>query len=307
LKIQDGCDSRCAYCRVSIARGKSRSLVSTEVLKDLASLENRGFAEAVLTGVNIAQYRDSDYGLPELLDFLLDGTDKIMIRLSSIEPDLFTRLRGAGEFIRILANKRIRPHFHFSVQSGSLKILEKMGRAYSPADIEAAVEKIRSVREDPFLACDIIAGFPGETDKEFAETLELCEKIGFAWIHAFPFSSRPGTAAHDFPERVSEKQIKRRVELLTALGQRGRSEYLSRWIGKEVEAVVEAGPEYEIPSYFVPALSENYLKLLVSCRNKSVPRAGTAIRCRLLPKEVLCDFLALHKYRQFDALAELAQ
>jgi threonylcarbamoyladenosine tRNA methylthiotransferase MtaB len=176
-----------------------------------------------------------------------------------------------------------------------------MGRAYSPADIEAAAEKIRSVREDPFLACDIIAGFPGETDKEFAETLELCERTGFAWIHAFPFSLRPGTAACDFPERVSEKQIKGRVELLTDLGQKGRSEYLSRWIGREVEAVVEAGPE---PGCFVPSLSENYLKLLISCRNKPVPRAGTAIRCRILPKDALCGSLPLHKYRQFDTLAE---
>ena len=276
LKIQDGCDRRCAYCRVSLARGKSRSLAAGEVLKRLESLERRGFAEAVLTGVNITQYRsidmDMDMGLPELLDFLLGGTEKIRIRLSSVEPEALT-----DGYIGVLANPRIRPHFHLSMQSGSDVILQKMRRPYSAADVEKAAALLRSVRGDPFLACDIIAGFPGETEGEFEKTLELCGKIGFAWIHAFPFSPRPGTAAYDFPEKVNPRDAVRRVELLTDLARKGRRAYSGRWAGSEVEAVVEKGEG----GREVPAVSENYLKLLVACGGEPVPAPGSLIRCRI--------------------------
>ena len=280
LKIQDGCDNHCAYCRVSIARGKSRSLRADDVLKELRSLEERGFGEAVLTGVNISQYRDIDMGLPGLLAFLLDGTEKIRIRLSSMEPDFLASTRESVEFIRVLSDKRIRPHFHLSVQSGSAKILSRMGRAYTPLDIEGAADLFRSVREDPFIACDIIAGFPGETDNDYDETMEFCRKIDFAWIHVFPFSGRPGTPAFDFPEKVNEKTISLRVKSLTELARKGRGNYFSRWVGKEVEAIIEA-PKAGNTGFFT-ALSENYLRFIAACGDKLVPIAGTRIRCRIL-------------------------
>ena len=290
LKIQDGCDHRCAYCRVSIARGKSRSFPAAEALEALQSLERRGFGEAVLTGVNITQYRDSGMALPELLDYLLGGTERIRLRLSSIEPDFFTSRQNSEEFLRLLANRRIRPHFHLSLQSGSAEILSKMGRSYTPGDVEEAVKLIRSAKEDPFLACDIIAGFPGESADEFEETKELCERIGFAWIHAFPFSPRPGTAAYNFPNRVSERDAAKRVELLTGLARKGRREYLRRWEGKEVEAVVEKGGgsgsgslPAGLPDFFVSGVSENYLKLLIRCGEDPIPAPGTLVRCRILP------------------------
>ena len=278
LKIQDGCDRCCAYCRVSLARGKSRSLGAEEVLARLRALERRGFAEAVLTGVNISQYRDFGTALPGLaglLSFLLEGTEAIRLRLSSIEPDELTQ-----EFIRVVENPRIRPHFHLSLQSGSAEILAKMGRSYSPQDIEKAVKRLRSVRNDPFLACDIIAAFPGESAAEFDKTLALCGGIGFAWIHAFPFSPRPGTAANAFPGRVSEREAARRVELLTELGRKGRADYIRRWEGKEAEAIVESGKGEQ--EGFIPALTENYLKLRINCGEKPSPAPGSLIRCRIL-------------------------
>jgi threonylcarbamoyladenosine tRNA methylthiotransferase MtaB len=279
LKIQDGCNRRCTYCRVSLARGKSRSLGKEAVLSELQSLEKRGIAEAVLTGVNIAQYRDAETGLPALLNFLLEGTERIRVRLSSIEPET----RGfSDDFFAAVKNPRIRSHFHLSVQSGSPAVLAKMGRPYTPEDIEKAAALLRSVRDDPFLACDIIAGFPGETEAEFEETLSLCRGIGFAWIHAFPFSPRPGTAAFDMSGRISEKEAARRVELLTELARSGRAEYIGRWIGKEVEAVVETGGKRG----FVPAVSENYLKLLVACRD-APPPPGTLLRCEVAEDDTL--------------------
>lgn len=292
LKIQDGCDRRCAYCRVSIARGKSRSLAPEQALKTLKSLEERMFREAVIAGVNITQYHHSAGGEPAhverafgalapveltgLLAFLLSNTEIIRLRLSSIEPDWLTASR-LTDFARVFANARIRPHIHLSAQSGSSKTLAKMGRSYAPEDIEKTAATLRSIREDPFLACDIIAGFPGESEKDFEETLSLCQRVGFAWIHAFPFSPRPGTAAYDFPERVSERDATRRVEQLTHLAQNGRRNYIARWEGREVEAIVEAG---KTPRKHISAVSENYLKLLVACDGEP-PAPGSLIRCRV--------------------------
>ena len=278
LKIQDGCDHSCAYCRVSIARGRSRSLGAAKVLEELRSLELKGFSEVVLTGVNITQYTDSGLkrpGLSGLLEFLLGETEKIRIRLSSVEPD------GLSEaFYDILANSRIRPHLHLSLQSGSGAVLAKMGRSYTPAGIVTAIARIRSVRNDPFLACDIIAGFPGETEAEFQKTLELCESIGFAWIHAFPFSRRPGTAAYHFPQTVSEREAAGRVAQLTELARKSRREYIRRWEGKEVEAVAEKGKGKR--KGCVPGVSENYLKLLIAYDGEKAPDPGSLVRCRII-------------------------
>jgi len=289
LKIQDGCDRSCAYCRVSIARGKNRSLGVKEALEELLSLERRGFAELVLTGVNISQYRDSDMALPGLLDFLLSNTGSIRLRLSSLEPEGFSEPDGFGA---VLSNKRIRPHFHLSLQSASPKILEKMGRPYTPEDIERIVTLLREIREDPFIACDIIAGFPGESPGEFEKTYQFCEKAGFAWIHVFPFSPRPGTAAYNFPEKPSEKDTAQRVELLMELARKGRREYISRWEGKEVEAVVEAGDA--VAKACVPGVSENYLKLCINCGDQPLPAPGSLVFCRIIGEQ-----------GRFDAAAEL--
>ena len=290
LKIQDGCDNSCAYCRVNLARGKSRSLGAKDVLAQLLSLEEQGYNEAVLAGVNVSQYNDSGMGFPGLLDFLLRETERIRLRLSSIEPDLFTE-----EFFRVLSGERIRPHFHLSVQSGSEKILAKMGRFYTPVELKNAVQQLRQVKHDPFLACDIIAGFPGEKPEDFEKTIEFCKKAAFAWIHAFPFSPRPGTAASRFSEKVNEKDKAARVGLLTELARKGRNDYLARWKGREVEAVVEGEKEKGKKGKELAALSENYLKLLVTCGEGLNPAAGSLIRCRI--SEAVTG--------RFDALAEL--
>jgi len=274
IKIQDGCDRSCAYCRVSIARGKSRSLGATEVLRRLQALEENGYSEAVLTGVNISQYRDPAMELSGLLELLLAETAAIRLRLSSIEPDSIT-----DELLRVLENDRIRPHFHLSLQSGSAEVLGKMGRTYSPDDIREKTALLRMARNDPFLACDIIAGFPGETKDEFMKTFAFCEEMNFAWIHAFPFSPRPGTAAFGFSGRVSEKEKTARVERLRELAARGRQEYIRRWEGKEVEAVVERGDD--LAEGLAAGVSENYLKIRVNYGNAPRPSPGSLIRCRI--------------------------
>jgi len=296
LKIQDGCDNNCTYCRIRLARGASVSLNADEVLSRLRILE-KNHAEAVLTGVNISQYRDKEEtekgansNLARLLEYLLKSTEKIALRLSSLAPDKIDE-----ELVGVLSNKRIRPHFHLSIQSCSKKILEKMGRSYDGKTIEDAVSLLRRAKDDPFLACDIITGFPGETETEFEETLELCKKLDFAWIHVFPYSKRPGTAAFSFPETVHEAEVTRRLGLFTALAERGRADYARRWLGREVDVLVEKGGGKSCRG-----VSENYLKTLVIYKGEKPPPPGEVLRCKLLEKP------STDKTADYDAIAQVS-
>jgi threonylcarbamoyladenosine tRNA methylthiotransferase MtaB len=301
LKIQDGCDKNCTYCKIRLARGKSVSLNAEEALKRLRVLEET-HAEAVLTGVNISQYKDQGreknvFNLSELLDYLLSGTEKIAIRLSSLAPE-----SADEKLVKILSHPRIRPHFHLSIQSLSDKILKKMGRTYNAQTAEKAIELLRSVKDDPFLACDIITGFPGETEIEFEETYNLCKKLDFAWIHVFPFSKREGTPAFSFSGCVAESEVTRRTELLTDLAKRSRAEYTRRWLGKDVDVLVEREKDFAMNGTknfqfcgsftnslkdkinklnFCNGVSQNYLKVLIRCEGK-VPSAGTVVKCKLI-------------------------
>jgi len=316
LKIQDGCDKQCTYCRIRLARGRSVSLEANEVLSRLRVLEET-HAEVVLTGVNISQYkcsgifyhepheqellvpaRTEDFDLAKLLDYLLSGTEKIAIRLSSLAPESIDE-----KLCKVLAHPRIRAHFHLSVQSLNDKILEKMGRVYTCETVKKAVDLLRSVKKDPFLACDIITGFPGETDADFKETFNICKKLDFAWIHVFPFSKREGTPAFAFGDTVSESEVTRRVELFTELAKQGRSKYVKSWLGKEVDVLVEniknsttEDTEYteeengrKIGKDFCCGTSDNYLKVLVKCEGEA-PAAGTVVKCRLMEEGNHADF-----------------
>jgi threonylcarbamoyladenosine tRNA methylthiotransferase MtaB len=300
LKVQDGCDNRCAYCRVSIARGKSRSLGAAEALAALRELEAKGFGEAVLTGVNLSQYKSPSFGaadLPGLLEYLLEGTERIRIRLSSIEPGVFS-----PRFIRAVSHERIRPHFHLSLQSGSDAVLARMGRVYSAGEAMEGIEQLRRAKDDPFLACDIIAGFPGESAGEFEKTWEFCRRAGFAWIHAFPFSPRPGTPARDFKDPVSEREAGQRAGRLGTLAQRSRKEYADRWMGREIEFIAEAdrGNRGKTPG-FAAGLTDNYLRLFLPLEGRAPPPPGSLLRCRIRPGKEGEN----PDKRRFDAAADL--
>jgi threonylcarbamoyladenosine tRNA methylthiotransferase MtaB len=262
IKVQDGCNKRCSYCRVTLARGPSASENVESLLYNLRTIEDAGFGEAVLTGVNICQYGDCGRDLSALLECLLAGTKRIRIRLSSLEPDAVEKLRG------VLSSPRICPHFHLSVQSGSPFILNKMRRGYRAEQVIAAVQALRSVKDDPFLACDIITGFPGEREEDFEQTYCLCESASFAGIHAFPYSARPGTEAFNFAFPVPEREACARVDRLLSLAQSERRNYISRQIGKEAVIVIERNGA---------GLSENYLRIHLAAQEP----AGATVRCRI--------------------------
>ena len=281
LKIEDGCDNRCAYCRVCLARGRAVSLEASEVLRRLRTLEEAGAAEAVLTGVNLSQYRSGDTDFAGLLRYLLDNTEHIALRLSSYEPDRFDPRLSA-----VFAEPRVRPHMHFAIQSGSDSVLARMGRRYQRDDILAACEALRRARQDPFIACDLFVGFPGETDADVEDSAALAREVGFAWIHAFQFSPRPGTRAYSMKPQVPERVAGARAAVLAELAARGRQAYIERWRGHEVRAVLERGA---VPSgapdgrLWARATSENYLKLLVSLPAGMDCHPGREVRCRIRP------------------------
>jgi threonylcarbamoyladenosine tRNA methylthiotransferase MtaB len=266
LKIQDGCDNRCAYCRVHIARGPAASLPARDALERVRALEEAGRAEVVLSGVNLSQYRDEGRDFPSLLQYLIAGTDRIAFRLSSYEPDGID-----AAFLEAFAHPRLRPHVHLAVQSGADSVLAAMGRRYGRADVLAAVEALRRVRQDPFIAADIISGFPGETEADADATLDLARRCDFTWIHAFHFSPRPGTKAASMPGRVPERIAGERADALLALGVANRARYVERWIGKELKGVLEVGLGFT---------AENYLKLKLRELPPSA-HSGQELICRV--------------------------
>jgi threonylcarbamoyladenosine tRNA methylthiotransferase MtaB len=270
LKVQDGCDYRCSYCRVPLARGRSISLDPDEALQRAQELERQGYREVVLTGVNLTAYRFGPTELPELLGKILHGTEKLRVRLSSLEPE-----RIKGDLVEALRSPRVRPHFHLPIQSGSDPVLLRMRRRYRSERIIRAVEMLRSVKEDPFLAADMMVGFPGEGEQDFQASLRLVETLGLSKLHVFPFSPRSGTAAEHWSHPVPERIRDQRVHRLLALSGKLHETYIRRWQGSTVEVVLEGNESPGAGSW--RSLSENYLKILVDGVPQEEGRAGNLV------------------------------
>ena len=238
LKIQDGCNSNCAYCAIHIARGHSVSLDVQTAIERVQALEAKGHGEVVLTTVNIGQYRgawkDGYCNFAELLELLLQNTKTIHFRISSLYPDIVDE-----QFCRVIADERVQPHFHISVQSGSDKILSLMNRPYGSQKVIDACKMLKKAKNNPFLACDIITGFPGETDEDFAQTMKLCDECGFAWIHAFPYSERPGTAAIAMKNKVPQSVSGERAKQLGEWAVSQKIKYAQSFVDTDHFAVLE--------------------------------------------------------------------
>lgn len=268
VKIQDGCNNKCSYCRIRLARGKAVSLPITEVIKTIQKIEAAGWNEVVLTGVNLSQYSDGSKNFADLLALILKNTKNIAIRISSLYPE-----RINEELAPLLAHKRIRPHFHISVQSGSDTILKSMRRPYTAETVGKAVRILRKVKDNPFIACDIIAGYPGETDADFEQTLALCTELNFASIHAFPFSARPGTEAWDLKPKIPERVTKERVAQLISLSNTNKQNYERSWIGKPLKAIIEHSEKDGV----LRLLTENYISCSLDTSRKDAAGAEKAL------------------------------
>ena len=272
LKIQDGCDNNCGFCRVHIARGPSDSLDSEVVVRRALEIEKQGYHEIVLTGVNLTMYDHRNRGLGGLLEKLLSelGSD-MRFRLSSLEPDHIDDL-----LLEQLRDPRMQPYFHIPIQSAADKVIKRINRTYDSSHLEYVISKLREIKDDPFLACDIITGLPGEGDEEFEITRSFLERHGFALMHVFPFSPRPDTALYKAKDRVPENIRDERALVLRNLSASLNKAYTERQVGKQAEIILEGrrtGRWY--------GLTGNYLKLDVA----GVPEktgVGDLLKVRIL-------------------------
>jgi threonylcarbamoyladenosine tRNA methylthiotransferase MtaB len=259
VKIQDGCNSRCAYCVIPFVRGRSRSLPAGEVLEEIARLSAAGVREVVLSGINLGMYGQDlspKVDLILLLRRILEETGIERLRISSIEPMDVTE-----ELIALFAaNERAAQHFHMPLQSGCDRVLKAMHRWYRAEHYAKRVELIREKLPNAGIGADVIAGFPGETDAEHAETVAFIERLPFTYMHVFSFSERPGTRAAGMNGKVAAATVKERARDLRVLGERKAKEFRRSQAGQRLRALTLHGKD---SSAGTPALASNYLRLTV--------------------------------------------
>ena len=260
LKVQDGCDYKCSFCTIPLARGKSRSNSIENVVKNVKEIISNGIKEIVLTGINLGDFgkRQSD-GLVTNEDFLaliktLDKIDGIeRFRVSSIEPNLLT-----DEVISFISkSNKFVPHFHIPLQSGSDQILKKMRRRYKTDLYESRVELIRKLMPNASIGVDVIVGFPGETDEMFLETYNFIEKLDVTYLHVFSYSERENTKAIELNGVVPKKTRNKRSKLLRLLSASKKTSFYKNNIGTDYNVLFES----ENKNGLIEGYTENYIRV----------------------------------------------
>lgn len=258
LKIQDGCNNRCSYCRIPYVRGESRSRNFENILEEIELLIKNGYEEIVLTGINLGSYKTEKMNFYDLLYLLLNKYKNIRFRLSSIEPEYIdTRLANLLNF------ENFCPHFHVPLQSGSNKILALMNRKYNLDEYYEKIDILRKIKPDCFISTDLIVGFPQESDEDFASTYEFVKKIKFSFIHLFTYSPREGTLSFSLKGKVPDFIVKERIIKLKNLVKQLNYEYRKNFLGKTLEMLVER----KINNRYT-GKSENYLDLELESNSK---------------------------------------
>ncbi|UCH43850.1 MAG: tRNA (N(6)-L-threonylcarbamoyladenosine(37)-C(2))-methylthiotransferase MtaB [Dehalococcoidales bacterium] len=227
IKVQEGCSSFCSYCVVPLVRVKEKSLAADRVIGEINKRIASGYREVVLTGTKIGSYNDDGVTLQGLLERILGETDIARLRLSSLQPQEITT-----GLLHLWRNERLCPHFHLSLQSGCGTVLKRMGRRYTTADYQRVLELIRNLVPDAAITTDVITGFPGETDAEFAESYQLCQQLAFARIHVFPYSPRSGTKAARLPDQVDHLGKKQRAQQMLTLAKSSSQNFNQRFLGR---------------------------------------------------------------------------
>ena len=236
VKIQDGCENYCSYCIIPYVRGKCRSKDMDKVITEVTSLVKNGYKEIVLTGIHTGNYGvDKDYDFADLLERLVKIDNLKRLRISSIE---ITELNDRVLSI-IKDNNIIVDHLHIPLQAGSDEILKAMNRKYDLDYFTKKLIKIRQFRPNISITTDVIVGFPGETEELFDKTMETCRNLAFSKIHVFPFSLRNGTSAESLDGHIDNEVKKMRARKLLELSKSLEIEYLKKFVGKEVEVLIE--------------------------------------------------------------------
>ena len=262
LKVQDGCNQFCTYCIIPYARGRVRSRLAEDVVAEVERLAANGYQEVVLTGIHLSSYGvDHGDNLLHLIELVHQVEGIKRIRLGSLEPGIITE-----DFVKRLSRlEKVCPHFHLSLQSGCDETLKRMNRKYDTARYEEGCRLIRSFYEHPAITTDVIVGFPGETEEEFAQTKAFLEKIHFYEMHIFKYSKRKGTVAarmeHQIPDQV---KTERSNELLT-LAKRMSAEFREYYRGKQMEALLEEEMVQDGENYYT-GYTREYVKVAVKAQ-----------------------------------------
>lgn len=274
LKIQDGCDAACAYCVVPRARGAGRSLPRREVVERAVRAQGEGAGEIVLTGIHAGRYgadRGDRDGLAGLVEALLRATSGCRFRLGSVEP-----LEVTSALVSLLSTQeRLCPHLHVPLQCGSDRVLHRMRRPYTAKQYRERLDLLAAEVPGIRLGADVIAGFPGETPDDFEETMRLIRDTPLSYLHAFPYSPRPGTESAGWPESVTAAEKTRRVARLRAADAAMRGEYLAKQVGK---TLVVAASVRDPRTGDMRGTTENYAE--------AVFRAAAGARGDLIPVRI---------------------
>ena len=273
LRVQDGCDQFCTFCIVPYVRGRSRSLSAAQLLERVIKLQAEGFQEIVLTGIHLSAWgHDFSQRLSDLLGFLLRSTSGVRFRLGSVEPDLFPR-----EVFHLMLEypERLCPHLHLVIQHASDRILEKMHRGYTLAHYDSLVTEFVESVPGACLTSDVMVGFPGEEEADFAILRDYIARTPYYHLHVFPYSSRPGTAASKFAGQVSSELKQARRDQLIRLGEQKRRQFQKASLGQRRHVLVEACS----PSRgWVEGTADNYLAVRL--------RGGSALIGKIVQVEL---------------------
>lgn len=264
LKIQDGCDNRCAYCIIPFARGNSRSAKSDFVIEQIKSFEEHGFKEVIFTGIHIGQW-GKEWG-KTILDLLkeVETHTNVRYRLGSLYPNEIT-----DELLDFLSkSEQFCPHFHLSLQSACNRTLERMNRSYKVEDYLEQIEKINELFELPFLGSDVIAGFVGETQEDFETTLKNLEKSGLTAIHTFPYSIRKGTQAEKMEGHLPDKVKEERATAIKKISSQKTKEFLEKNVGTVHNVLVEKHLDKHLN--VLKGMSENYITVFLNSDDRDL-------------------------------------
>lgn len=253
VKIQDGCDNYCSYCKIPFARGSNVSRDIKDIFAEIKALSSNGYKEIVFTGINIGSFNNSGRNFSAFLDETSKSFRDIRFRLGSIEPQYID-----DGFLSVFTNDNICPHIHIPLQSGSDVILKSMNRRYDVKSFKNIIENIRKRRDNVFLSTDLIVGFPGETEKDFELGKNLIEEIEFSYVHLFSFSPREGTAAYIMSDRVADNVVENRMNKLENIVAELNLNYKKSNIGRILKILIERSKNNNITGK-----SENYLDVIL--------------------------------------------
>lgn len=259
IKVQDGCNNKCTFCVTTVARGEGQSRHLGDIVAEIQALHAAGYQEAVLTGVHLGSYGHdfgNEAGLKELVQAILTHTDMPRLRLSSLEPwDV------APGFFTLWENPRLLPHLHLPLQSGSDRILRLMARRTRRDSFRELVADAQAHIPHLNLTTDIIVGFPGETEADFAQSLDFVREIGFSRLHAFPYSARPGTAAAKMGGHLPQAVKKERMSQMLALGEELGLAYHQQFVGQKLSVLWESVTGADARGLRWSGYTDNYMRV----------------------------------------------